>query len=88
MATKPIDALVDVLEDLTSDNFKRFCFELIIHNEVPRVKRIKVEGKSHLDVADAMVSTFTDEGALRVATEILNQINCNAEAERLGEISK
>lgn len=74
-----------MLEDLSEQNFKKFCAQLQDRREEPRVRRNRVEGKNFLDITDVLVSTFTEEGAVRVATEILRQIDCNREAEELGE---
>ncbi|GAA6220462.1 apoptosis-associated speck-like protein containing a CARD [Lates japonicus] len=84
MAPKTIkNALKDTLEDLSQQNFKKFCSHLLDRREEPRVKRNRVEGKDFLDVTDVLVSTFTETGALRVAVELLKQIECTEEATRL-----
>uniref|UniRef100_A0A3Q4GVL4 PYD and CARD domain containing n=1 Tax=Neolamprologus brichardi TaxID=32507 RepID=A0A3Q4GVL4_NEOBR len=78
-------ALVSALEDLTKDNFDKFCHQLLDRREAPRVKRNKVESKSRLEIADVLVSHFTEEGALRVTVALLKAIGCRNEAEELGE---
>lgn len=78
-------ALSDTLEDLSEQDFKKFRHRLLDRSEEPRIRRNKVEGKDQLDVADVMVSHYTDERALRVAVEILEMIGCTREAKDLVE---
>lgn len=87
MAPKTIKhALKDTLEDLSQQNFRKFCSHLLDRREEPRVKRNRVEGKDFLDVTDVLVSTFTETRALLVAVELLKQIGCTEEATRLGKL--
>ncbi|TKS82473.1 CARD PYD and [Collichthys lucidus] len=76
-------ALVDTLEDLTQQNFAKFCHRLLDRREDPRVRRNRVEGKGVLEIVDVLVSRFTESGALEVALDILRQIGCNEEARTL-----
>ncbi|KAK9514210.1 hypothetical protein VZT92_027691 [Zoarces viviparus] len=76
-------ALVDMMENLTSDNFERFCHDLLDRREEPQVRRNRVEGRSRLQVVDVLVSTFTEPVAVQVSVGILRQIHLNEEAERL-----
>ncbi|XP_042280650.1 caspase-9-like [Thunnus maccoyii] len=86
MAPKTIkQALEDMLEDLKPEDFKKFCAQLVDRRKEPRVRRNRVEGKDFLDVADVLVSTFTEQGALAVADEILKDIGCSNDAENLGK---
>uniref|UniRef100_A0A3P9DSK0 PYD and CARD domain containing n=1 Tax=Maylandia zebra TaxID=106582 RepID=A0A3P9DSK0_9CICH len=84
MAKTIKSAVADTLEDLEKGNYEKFCHQLLDRREPPRVKRNKVEDKSRLQVTDALVSIFTEEGALRVTLEILKQIGCSEEAKELG----
>ncbi|KAK2909892.1 hypothetical protein Q8A73_007607 [Channa argus] len=77
-------AIADTLEDLSKQDFEKFCHQLLDRREEPRVRRCRVEGKNFLDITDVLVSTFTEAGALRVALEILRRIDCNHEAQSLG----
>uniref|UniRef100_A0A667WSP4 Caspase a n=1 Tax=Myripristis murdjan TaxID=586833 RepID=A0A667WSP4_9TELE len=47
-----------------------------------------VEGKDFLGITDALVSTFTESGALQVTRELLTEIGCNEEAKKLGEFTQ
>ncbi|KAF7655965.1 hypothetical protein LDENG_00048050 [Lucifuga dentata] len=77
-------ALVDMLDDLSQPQFEKFCSQLQDRQKEPRVRRNSVEGKSRLEIADLMISTFTQSKASKVALQILRQISCNQAA--LGEI--
>ncbi|XP_074508922.1 apoptosis-associated speck-like protein containing a CARD [Sebastes fasciatus] len=76
-------ALADMLEDLSEQNFQKFCHHLLDRREEPQVRRNRVEGRSRLDIADVLVSTFGESEALEVALEILTDIDCNNEAKKL-----
>ncbi|KAM9353700.1 apoptosis-associated speck-like protein containing a CARD [Symphorus nematophorus] len=77
--------LADALEDLDKQDFDKFCRALLDRKEEPRVRRNKVQGKSFLDVADVLVSTFTETKAIGVAVDLLRQIDCNQDATSLLE---
>lgn len=87
MAKTIKSAVSDTLDDLTKVDFEKFCHQLLDRREPPRVRRNRVEEKSRLQVTDALVSIFTEEGALRVTLEILKQIGCSEEAKELGKIN-
>uniref|UniRef100_UPI0037E947F6 apoptosis-associated speck-like protein containing a CARD n=1 Tax=Semicossyphus pulcher TaxID=241346 RepID=UPI0037E947F6 len=87
MAPKTIKgALVEMLEDLSTQNFDKFRSELLDRREEPRVRRNKVEGKNVLEIADVLVSTFTEAKAPGVALELLKQICCHEDADRLVKV--
>uniref|UniRef100_A0A667WEN3 PYD and CARD domain containing n=1 Tax=Myripristis murdjan TaxID=586833 RepID=A0A667WEN3_9TELE len=81
-----LTAIQDALEDLTEKKFKKFCAALLDRRGEPRVKRSSVEGQDYITIAQVLVSTFTEPGALRITLELLREIDCNEEAERLGEL--
>ncbi|XP_022074568.1 apoptosis-associated speck-like protein containing a CARD [Acanthochromis polyacanthus] len=78
--------LMNALQNLAQDDLKRFIQELWVREleGQPRVPRSKVEGKDYMEVANVMVSTFTERHAKDVAVEILNSIGCSEEADKLG----
>lgn len=82
-----ITAWKQLLMSIFPSDFDKFCHQLLDLRGAPRVRRNRVEGKGFLDIADVLVSTVTEAGALRVALDILEQIDCNEEAQTLGEIS-
>lgn len=78
-------ALSEALEDLSKQNFDKFCHRLLNRREEPRVRTNRVEGKNFLEIADVLVSTFTERRAVEVAAEILSEIELNQEAQALRE---
>ncbi|KAI9532142.1 hypothetical protein NQZ68_034347 [Dissostichus eleginoides] len=64
-------------------NFDNFCDELLHRKEKPRVARNRVEGKSFLEITEVLVSTYNETGAVEVAAEVLNEIDCKKEADQL-----
>nr|XP_020516272.1 apoptosis-associated speck-like protein containing a CARD isoform X1 [Labrus bergylta] len=76
-------ALADMLENLSKSDFDKFCSHLLDRREEPRVRRRQVEGKNFLQIADVLVSTFTEAGAVKVAVELLGCANCGQEVEEL-----
>ena len=76
--------LKGTLCDLLDEQFREFCDALVDRRAEPCVHRHSVEGKIRLDIANVMISTFTEEGALKVAEEILRDIGCNQVANLLG----
>lgn len=78
-------AIVESLEELSEEDFQDFCHQLRDRREPPRVSRSAVERKGRWQVAEVMVSAFTEPKALTVALELLRQMNKNEEAEKLGE---
>ncbi|GAA6220463.1 uncharacterized protein LOC108899583 [Lates japonicus] len=81
-------AVAEALEDLTRDDFDKFCHQLRDRRGEPRIKHRDVEGKHFLDITDLLVSRFTEYGAGKVAVETLRQINCNQVAETLDSTTK
>ncbi|XP_008322261.1 apoptosis-associated speck-like protein containing a CARD [Cynoglossus semilaevis] len=82
------EAIADILEDLSEQNFEKFRHLLLDRRTNPRIKRGRVEGKNFLGVTEVMVSTFTEDGALTVTEELLRKIGLNAEANHLVEDTK
>ncbi|XP_032375193.1 apoptosis-associated speck-like protein containing a CARD [Etheostoma spectabile] len=81
MAPKTVKkALSDALEDLTKEDFEKFRAELLDRREEPRVRRNRVEGKNYLQIADVLVTHFTEDRAPAVVVEILNVIGCSRDA--------
>lgn len=77
--------IADELEGLNTDNLEKFCFHLRDRRGEPRVTRRDVDGKSVWEIADMLVSKFSEPKAVVVTLETLREINCNEEAARLGE---
>ncbi|KAM6936159.1 apoptosis-associated speck-like protein containing a CARD isoform 1-T1 [Lycodopsis pacificus] len=84
MAPKTAKQLIKgALANLSKDNFEQFRDELLNREEEPRVKRNQVEDKNIIAVADVLISTFTETRALAVVVELLKEIDCNHDAEKL-----
>ncbi|XP_035986253.1 apoptosis-associated speck-like protein containing a CARD isoform X2 [Fundulus heteroclitus] len=86
MAPNPKKVLRDILEDLKDADFQKFRVELLERKD--GVKTSQVEGKGFLDVADVMVSVYTEKKVLLVADEILREIRCVDAAEELAKAAK
>ncbi|XP_027868917.1 caspase-1-like isoform X1 [Xiphophorus couchianus] len=82
---KPKKVLANILENLSERNFKKFCSELLDRDK--RVKRSQVERKDFLEVAEVIIEKYADE-ALKVAEELLQQIDCEQAAHDLAEEAK
>ncbi|TDH11450.1 hypothetical protein EPR50_G00060930 [Perca flavescens] len=81
MAPKTVKrAISDTLEDLSPENLEKFRAHLIDRREEPRVRRNRVAGKNFLEIADVLVTHFTEDGAPAVVVEILNAIGCARDA--------
>ncbi|XP_029927439.1 uncharacterized protein LOC115373277 isoform X2 [Myripristis murdjan] len=76
-------AVQDALEDLTKSQLDKFRSALLDRGGKTRVRRGSVDGKDFMDITDALVSTFTEPGALRVTKKLLKLIGCNKEAQDL-----
>ncbi|XP_019948746.2 apoptosis-associated speck-like protein containing a CARD isoform X3 [Paralichthys olivaceus] len=86
MAPKTVRKLLaDTLEDLSEQDLQKFRHQLVDRRGEPRVRLRRVEGKDFLVLTDVLVSTFTEKGAVPVAVEVLRDIDCNQDAERLEE---
>ncbi|XP_054476858.1 apoptosis-associated speck-like protein containing a CARD isoform X2 [Anoplopoma fimbria] len=84
MAPKTVKKVIkDTLANLSKENFDDFCDQLVDRREEPQVKRNRVEGKSFLVVADVLVSTFTEERAPGVVEDLLREIDCHKDADKL-----
>uniref|UniRef100_A0A3P9N2Z7 Caspase a n=1 Tax=Poecilia reticulata TaxID=8081 RepID=A0A3P9N2Z7_POERE len=79
---KPTQILEDVLENLSERNFKKFCSGLVGRDK--RVKKNQVEKKDFLEVAEVMIDKYADE-ALKVAEELLRDMDCEQAANDLGK---
>ncbi|XP_074508918.1 apoptosis-associated speck-like protein containing a CARD isoform X2 [Sebastes fasciatus] len=76
-------ALTDMLADLSKENFDSFRHQLVDRREEPTVRRNRVEGKSFLEIADVLVTTFTEAKAPEVAAQLLREIGCSDDADKL-----
>ncbi|TKS82471.1 CARD PYD and [Collichthys lucidus] len=89
MATKTKKAkrkcIADALEDLKPEQLEKFRHQLLDRKGESRVRRAMVNNKSFLDIASVLVSTFTEDGAVKVTEELLKEIGCHDVAKELVE---
>ncbi|XP_071325157.1 uncharacterized protein [Trachinotus anak] len=86
MPPKTIKASIKrTLANLSEGKFGEFVEELLDRREEPCVTRNDVEGKTRIEVANVVVSAFTEARAPQVVAEILREIGCSDAAERLVE---
>lgn len=75
--------LSNKLEDLSTENFKKFRIELVDRKD--GVKMSQVEDKDYMKVSEVMINVYTERKALKVAEEILREIRCQQDADELGK---
>ncbi|XP_077455006.1 apoptosis-associated speck-like protein containing a CARD [Stigmatopora argus] len=75
--------IVDSLENLSKENYAKFCMVLVDRKGERRVPQSKVEKQSRLEVTNVLVSTFTEADAPAVVSELLKYIVCPEEATTL-----
>ncbi|KAM9852443.1 apoptosis-associated speck-like protein containing a CARD [Aulostomus maculatus] len=75
--------LANTLADLSKDDLSKFVHYLRARPGDPKITRHRVDGKGYLDIADVLVSAFTETGAVKVAEEILRTMDCSNEADEL-----
>ncbi|XP_043973670.1 apoptosis-associated speck-like protein containing a CARD [Gambusia affinis] len=78
--------LSNKLEDLSTENFKKFRIELVDRKD--GVKMSQVEDKDYMKVSEVMINVYTERKALKVAEEILREIRCQQDADELVEEAK
>ncbi|XP_061145574.1 uncharacterized protein LOC133161242 isoform X1 [Syngnathus typhle] len=84
MTTKK-QCVMAALENLTDDDFKKFCDALVNRPGEKKVAKSKVQDQPRLDVTNVMVSTFTEDETPTVVIELLESINLCDEAKKFGE---
>ncbi|XP_048851476.1 apoptosis-associated speck-like protein containing a CARD [Brienomyrus brachyistius] len=82
MEKSVLDRVIDALDGLSADNFKRFKVKLC----EPRIIRYgQIEEGSTVDVAQRIVSVFTKAAAVSRTADVLRAIGLNEDAEALEE---
>nr|ACO07786.1 Apoptosis-associated speck-like protein containing a CARD [Oncorhynchus mykiss] len=82
------DILIGVLDDLGEAELKKFRRKLCDRKQEPKVRRGIVEKADPVDLVDILTRTFTEDGAVNVAIEVLAAINCQDVAKELMEFKK
>ncbi|KAM9806146.1 apoptosis-associated speck-like protein containing a CARD [Syngnathus typhle] len=85
MRTKT-DIVKEVLEDLSKQDFEMFCDALVHRPGDIKVAKNQVQDKGCIDVSNAVVSTFSEDGTPAVVIELLKSINLCDEAYKLGNL--
>uniref|UniRef100_A0A3B4VAC0 Lysozyme g n=2 Tax=Seriola dumerili TaxID=41447 RepID=A0A3B4VAC0_SERDU len=62
-----------------------FFNAILDRQKKPKVRRYDVEGKSRVEFAGVLISTFTESGVVEVVLEALGEIGCNAEKENFAK---
>ncbi|KAG7242374.1 hypothetical protein INR49_023503 [Caranx melampygus] len=74
-------AIKDVLQDLSVRKFEEFCDAILDRRDEPKVRIADLEGKSRVEVANTLVSIYTEAVARDVVLQALGEIRCNAQRE-------
>eukprot|EP00063_Salmo_salar_P019998 XP_013994833.1 PREDICTED: apoptosis-associated speck-like protein containing a CARD isoform X2 [Salmo salar] len=82
------DTLIGVLDDLGMTKLKGFRQKLCERKQEPKIRRGNVENLDPIDLADLLTRTFTEDGALDVAIEVLRAIDCHDGAKELTDFKK
>nr|XP_049586509.1 uncharacterized protein LOC125975256 [Syngnathus scovelli] len=85
---KLIQLAVPASTYLSKENFKRFVKALVNRRGNIKVSKNKVQDKNFMDVTEVLVSTFTEDKAPAVVSELLITIKCADEAEKLGKFMR
>ncbi|KAM9723688.1 apoptosis-associated speck-like protein containing a CARD isoform 1-T1 [Menidia menidia] len=89
MAPKTLRKCVQhALANLSEIDLKRFCLELVRLEREPRVFQNRVEKKTYFEVADVLVDTFTERGAVEVTVELLEEMDLSGPARTLEEAAR
>nr|XP_060639026.1 pyrin domain-containing protein 1-like [Anolis sagrei ordinatus] len=87
----PGDHLLDILENLKEEDFKRFKKKL---NELPvregynNIPKGRLEKADALEVVDLMCRYYTENYAIEVAARVLEKINIKDQAEKLWKFTE
>ncbi|KAK9536068.1 hypothetical protein VZT92_005881 [Zoarces viviparus] len=77
--------ILDSLDELGADDFKRFCWNLTqpVVDGCRPIPTSCLENKDRPDVVSRMIDSYGEESAVNVTVEILKRMNLNNEAEKL-----
>ncbi|XP_072567044.1 uncharacterized protein [Paramormyrops kingsleyae] len=82
------DLLLRSLEELTEDDLNKIKFHLIhpAYEKYQPIPRGQLENLNRSDIADMMIRSYGEDGALNVMLGILKKMNQNDLVQRLGNI--
>ncbi|XP_077455007.1 apoptosis-associated speck-like protein containing a CARD [Stigmatopora argus] len=75
--------ILDSLDNLSKENYARFCLALVDRKGEPKVPLSQVEDQPRSEVKSVLVSYFTKAGAPAIVSELLKDIGCPEEADHL-----
>ncbi|MBN3325757.1 ASC protein, partial [Atractosteus spatula] len=88
MARSLKDHIIDTLEDLDDKGLKKFRTKLCDRPGEPKIRKGQIQDADALDLANKLVSTFREDGAVRVTVEVLRDICENHLATTLSDKTK
>nr|ANS12746.1 g-type lysozyme [Trachinotus ovatus] len=62
-----------------------FRYAILAREEEPRVRRAALVDKPRVEIADVLISTFTESGVIEVVLQALREIGCNDLRERFAK---
>uniref|UniRef100_A0A3B3QWG4 Pyrin domain-containing protein n=1 Tax=Paramormyrops kingsleyae TaxID=1676925 RepID=A0A3B3QWG4_9TELE len=85
--TMPFELLPGYLEELPEDELKKFKYNLIhlVHEKYQRIPRGQLELLDRMGIADIMIRSYGEVGALHVMLEILKRMNLNNLVQKLNK---
>ncbi|XP_072567153.1 protein NLRC3-like isoform X4 [Paramormyrops kingsleyae] len=85
--TMPADLLLRSLEELTKDELKKFKYNLIhlVNEKNQPIPRGQLEKLDRTNLADKMITSYGEAGALNVMLEVLKKMNLNNLFQKLNK---
>ncbi|XP_031713790.1 uncharacterized protein LOC116389315 [Anarrhichthys ocellatus] len=84
MASKTLrNALIDTLKRLSKSDLRVFCIQMVDYGPQPWTDVRALRSRDPTEIANLMVSNFTELGALSVAVDRLTRVGFKDEADRL-----
>ncbi|MBN3297184.1 ASC protein, partial [Amia calva] len=77
------DWIIDTLENLVDVDLKKFKSKLCDRPDEPKIRKGAIQNADYVDLADKLVSTYTENGAVNVTIEVLESIGLKQEAADL-----
>ncbi|XP_053120890.1 apoptosis-associated speck-like protein containing a CARD [Hemicordylus capensis] len=80
------DHLEDVLDDLTEEELRRFKSRLnrtSVRQGYENIPRGRLEKAGVLELTDLLISFYTEDYSVEVTVQVLDEVNCKAEAKKL-----
>ncbi|KAK9517965.1 hypothetical protein VZT92_023295 [Zoarces viviparus] len=77
------NALIDTLKCLNRSDLRAFCSQMVQHGTQPWTDVRALRSRDPTEIANLMVSNFTERGAVRAAVKTLTRMGYKDEADRL-----